>query len=156
MSDDESFGTAAAEIVALAPTTTSGVYMEGLELPMFDGKNESFQVWWMKFSAYAMMMNFGQAVSTTVENDLPATEVPGNTVVETDANKKARERNSAAVCCYTLCCTTHDAMNFVYDGQTDDWPSGLAWMIFAAMHKKFRPITKISKVEVKLQLHQVN
>jgi hypothetical protein len=89
---------------------------------MFDGKKDSFQVWWMKFSAYAMMMKFAQAVSTTTETDLPAKEVTGNNVVETDANKKARERNSAALYCYTMCCTTHDAMSFVYDGQTNDWP----------------------------------
>jgi hypothetical protein len=123
------------------------------KLPMFDGKKDSFQVWWMKFTAYAMMMKF--TLSTTAETNLPAKEVPDNSVVEMDANKKARERNATALYCYTMCGTTHDAMSFIYDGQTDNWPSGLAWMIFALIQKKFRPIDNISKVEVKLQLHQI-
>jgi hypothetical protein len=38
--------------------------------------------------------------------------VPGNNVVKMDANKRARERNSAALYCYMMCCTSHDTMNF--------------------------------------------
>jgi hypothetical protein len=55
----------------------------------------------------------------------------------------------------TIAFTTDTAMNFIYDGQTDEWPTGLAWKITAALFRKFRPRDTISKVELKMKLQQL-
>jgi hypothetical protein len=52
-------------------------------------------------------MEFAQAVLATVKNDLPTKLEPGIASVETGVNKRARERNAAAVYCYRMCCTIH-------------------------------------------------
>jgi hypothetical protein len=50
---------------------------------------------------------------------------------------------------------TETAMNFIYDGQTEKWPTSLAWKVTAALFRKFRPRDTISKVELQMKLQQL-
>eukprot|EP00957_Ditylum_brightwellii_P144558 11011645-Ditylum_brightwellii.AAC.1 len=45
-----------------------------LQLPTFDGKNESFLVWWERFQAYAAVYNFDTALESGGDSDLPSNE----------------------------------------------------------------------------------
>jgi hypothetical protein len=108
-----------------------------MKLPAFDGTAKAFPVFWMRFTAYATMMKFAAAIKEAPEPSLPDTEEEGSS--EKQDNKDARQRNLNAVYSMTIAFTTETAMNFIYDGQTDEWPTGLAWKITAALFRKFRP-----------------
>ena len=47
---------------------------KAVSLPKFDGKQESFQLWWMRFSAYARVYQFGDALKDKAEAELPDKE----------------------------------------------------------------------------------
>ena len=42
-----------------------------VQLPKFDGKNESFELFWPKFMAYANLKGFGNMITTVRHPDLP-------------------------------------------------------------------------------------
>jgi hypothetical protein len=76
-----------------------------------------------------MMMKFAAAIKEIAESSLPDREDD-----EKQDNKDARQRNLTAVYSMTiLAFTTETAMNFIYDGQTYKWPTGLAWKVTAAL-----------------------
>ena len=75
-------------------------------LPTFDGKKDSFQVWWIRFQAYAHLKGF--KASFEKEADLPSSEKEALDVTIADGKKKqaAKDRNAMAVSCFTLAFTT--------------------------------------------------
>ena len=42
---------------------------KSLRTPQFEGKQETFQVWWMRFKAYATVMQFAAALDDEAEDD---------------------------------------------------------------------------------------
>ncbi|KAL7577788.1 hypothetical protein ACA910_010544 [Epithemia clementina (nom. ined.)] len=53
-----------------------------VKMPVFDGTHATFQVWWLRFMAYATVHQFAEALDPkAAETDLPATEataIPAN------------------------------------------------------------------------------
>lgn len=47
---------------------------KAVRLPTFDGKSENFQVWFLRFKAYAAVHNFEAALGDKAEASLPAKE----------------------------------------------------------------------------------
>jgi len=43
-----------------------------VKVPTFDGKEENYQRWWLRFKAYSKLGGFSKAISTVPETDLPA------------------------------------------------------------------------------------
>jgi hypothetical protein len=43
-----------------------------VKIPLFDGKNKNFVMWWTRFKAYAKVQKFAQALGETPEAALPA------------------------------------------------------------------------------------
>ena len=132
--------------------------VKALKLPAFDGKEESYQVWVIRFHAYARVFGFDAALKANGEAELPATE---STTVSptgvTDAPKRAAiKRNSIAIANLTMAFSTNEAMTMIYDAGTPEWPSGLAWKIMESMKKKFAPDDTISKVELRRQLNKIS
>ena len=41
-----------------------------MQVPVFSGKPEDFQVWWMRFKAYATLIGFALAIGQKKEDDL--------------------------------------------------------------------------------------
>ena len=73
---------------------------EKVELPKFKGKEDEFCTWWLRARAYAGRFGFKQAMSATVEANLPANEGPGATQDEQDAvarNIKAADHCNAGL-----------------------------------------------------------
>eukprot|EP00957_Ditylum_brightwellii_P119504 9117842-Ditylum_brightwellii.AAC.1 len=43
-------------------------------LPTFDGTSKMFQIWWIRFKAYASMYGFMQSIGHEIDSDLPDSE----------------------------------------------------------------------------------
>lgn len=124
-----------------------------IKLPWFDGDREKFNLWWTKFVAYAVMRQFGAAIQDKPESDLPAKEEVGAN--ETKANEEARKRNSLAMCSFTMAFQTESLLTMVYKAQTNNWPSGLAYLVVKALFKKYRPDDLMAEVELEAMLSEV-
>ena len=74
----------------------TGTESKTLKLPQFSGVAGDFQLWFMRFMAYATLHKFAQALKDTPDRHLPANEEE-DTANETDANRDARKRNLTAM-----------------------------------------------------------
>ena len=51
------------------------VVIRSVRMPVFDGTHATFQVWWVQFTAFAIVHRFKAAISPEgAEEDLPGTE----------------------------------------------------------------------------------
>ena len=127
-----------------------------IQVPVFSGKSDEFQVWWMRFKAYATLIGFAMAINQTKETDLPDNETESTAEPHTDKNKEAKKRNLTAMYYLTLAFTTDAMMGVIFTSQTAEWPSGLAYLVVAALYNKFRPKDTISRVEMRMKLARLS
>jgi hypothetical protein len=130
---------------------------KAVPIPKFDGKEEHFQVWWMRFLDYATVFQFRQAMKATKEDELPEKE---DDVLDltTDADKAkaaAKRRNEVSFAALTSAFLTDGLMLLIVGAQTADWPNGLTWMVVSALLTKFQPKDLISRVELRLDINKV-
>ena len=128
-----------------------------LRLPTFDGEPNNFQIWWMRFQAYAAMNRFAKAIGKQPEQELPATE---DAVLDLndDAQKlqdDARKRNIQAMACFTMSFTNGSLMAVVYQARTDEWPTGIAAHVMTALFNRYRPTDVLTSMEIKRALFGV-
>jgi hypothetical protein len=125
-----------------------------VRVPMFDGKRDNFQVWWIRFRAFATAQKFIKAVSKDKEVEMPGKEEDAAT--DTTANAAARSRNDTAVYYLTLAFETPASMKFLFMGMTNpEWPSGLAHLIIKALLRKFKPEDATSGLEFIEELNKI-
>ena len=125
-----------------------------LRLPTFNGDANGFQVWWMRFKAYATVNRFVQAIGRQQEAALPATEdavLDVNNLAEKEQDD-ARKRNSHAMACYTMAFTTNSLMSVVYRARTTEWPNGIAARVTAALFNRYQPSDVLTSMEMKRAL----
>jgi hypothetical protein len=126
--------------------------IKSLKLPLFDGTAAKFQIWWVRFKAFASCSGFSKALGDTMETAMPAIAVTDDGVL----NKKAKERNQLAFAQLTMLFTTESTMTFIYEGMTDpDWPSGLAYLVVKALKRKYMPEDIIFKVELRRRMNGI-
>ena len=128
-----------------------------IRLPQFDGDAGKFQVWWMRFRAYATMNKFVQAIGKTQEADLPAQEdaVLDVTQAAEKRQDEARKRNFQAMASYTMAFTTNGLMGMVYKARTVNWPSGIAAKVTEALFNRYQPVDVLTTMEIKRALFGV-
>ena len=71
--------------------------VKSLKLPTFDGAHKKFQLWWVRFTAYATVYKFVQAL--TIGGEATLTGLTEATVIDTstDAGKEqeaAKKKNA--------------------------------------------------------------
>ena len=125
-----------------------------LTVPRFDGTQSEFLTWWMQFSAFATVGRFGEAIGTTQEVDLPATEA---TALSADPDiakrqKAAKWRNNMAIAQLTLAFSKGTLMNIILNAGTTDWPRGLAWNVIKKLYERFNPKDPMTRVEIRASL----
>jgi hypothetical protein len=108
---------------------------KSLRTPQFSGKQEDFQMWWMRFKAYAMILHFTAALGDKKEADLPDEEE--EKLGDTKDQKSARKRNLNAIYHFTMAFTTEALMGIIFKAQTTEWPSGLAYLIVKALFERY-------------------
>ena len=130
---------------------------KAVKLPSFDGAHKTFQVWWMRYQAYACVYKFIQALAPGGEPEMPASQT---TVLTTDAAGKASaaalNRNSVAMATLTMAFTNETNMGLVFKSCSTDWPGGLAHIVVQSLFKKYKPQDTITRVELRQQLNKVS
>ena len=138
-------------------STELSTYEKSVRLPTFDGTEEKFQIFWMRFKAYAKVYKFAQALRIGGESDLPTTDA---SIIDetTDPGKKqaaAKKRNEIAMANFTMAFTTEGTISLVYKAETADWPDGLAHLIVSAMLQRYMPQDTVTRVELRQMLNKV-
>jgi hypothetical protein len=103
-----------------------------VRLPTFDRSAKAFQLWQMRFVAYATVHKFSEAVSKDAPDaDMPLSEA--ELLDESiDADKKkiaAKKRNAVAMANLSMAFTSEGTMGLVYKAMTAEWPNGLAHLV---------------------------
>ena len=129
---------------------------KSIVLPMFNGKDEAFQVWWTKFRAFATAKGF---VATLLEKE---TELPSNESVALDPTKdadkpkiKAKERNSLGMAYLLQAFKAEADISLAYETMDNDWPGGLAYLTVEKLMAIYKPKDNVTEVEVYTKLLQV-
>ena len=73
-------------------------------VPTFDGSAQSFQMWWTKFSAFAMLSGFADAIEEEPDPMLP---ISMSSKIEDDTEEAARQKvairkNEHAISSFTI------------------------------------------------------
>lgn len=134
--------------------------VKSVKLPAFDGTQEKFQIWCVRFKAFARVWKFSEALVKGGETHLPSSEdLDISAITDEDDRKKsmkAVERNSIAMAQLSMALTTDSGMALVFDAMTDDWPGGLAHVVMTSMEKKFQPADTLTRVELRTKLNGVS
>ena len=120
---------------------------KSLVLPIFNGEDKAFQVWWTKFRAFATAKGVIKALVGR-EADLPKNEgVVLDPSTDQDAIK-AKERNSLAMA-YLLSAFKAEAdISLAYETMDDDWPGGVAYKVVENLLEIYQPKDNVTEVEV--------
>jgi hypothetical protein len=132
-------------------TMESAAETKTVRLPVFGGAHKGFQVWWIRFMAFAAVYKIPKALKIGGETVMPVTE---NTVIDltNDAGRAqaaAVRRNAIAMANLTVASTTEATIRIVYKAMSVEWPSGLAHLVVAALFKKCQPQDLITKLELR-------
>ena len=134
------------------------VAIRSVRMPVFEGTHATFQVWWMRFTTFAIVHRFKAAISPDgTEEDLPAMEatvIPAGT--DGAPARAAVRRNSVAYANLSLALNSEQLVRILVAGQTTVWPSGLAWRVIQGLHRRFKPADIISKIELRRMLNQIS
>jgi hypothetical protein len=128
-------------------------------VPKWDGKAKTFQLWWVRFTAFATVHKFSKALGAARESGMPASEdaVIAGTTDEGKLQLKAKNHNANAIVQFTMAFITETAMSFIYEGMVNpDWPGGLAYLVVKAIKCKHMPDDTVSKVELRRQLNGIS
>ena len=123
---------------------------EKVELPKFKGKEDEFCTWWLRARAYAGRFGFKQAMSATVEANLPANEGPGANQDE----QNAVERNVKAADFLTTAMPDSMLVLITAAGLKDtNWPTQpKAHLMVAYLQSKYQDTTALAGVGAKRDL----
>ena len=137
---------------------SSSTTMKTVRLPSFSGNSKDFQVWWMRFTAFATVWGFSQSVKRNTDPNLPATE---DTVIADETQgpgklqSEARKSNAVAMANLTMAFGTEALMGLIEKSKSREWPNGLACRVVERMFQKYQPEDTISKVEMRQELSKV-
>ena len=122
----------------------------GSKIPVFDGNSKGYMMWWVRFSAYAVMKNFQRALK--VDPDLPAKDSDEPTSEKAAAAKKA---NEVAMASLTIAFKTESLLNIIFKSMSADWPGGLAHKVVSELKKKYQPEDIMCRVELRRSLNAI-
>ena len=134
--------------------SSESVRERSVSLPVFTGKQEDFQMWWTRFSMYAVVKQFKNALKK--EADLPDKE--DDVLDETKDKMKieAKKRNEVAMANLAMAFTNEACMGLIYKSMTTEWPSGLAYKVIEELMAKYQPQDTITRVEIRQMLNRVS
>ena len=99
-----------------------------IRVPTFDGDENQYQKWQMRFRAYAKLVGFSKTLQETPEADLPNDSAEAEALTGSDdtvqKQKKAVLYNDKAIASFTLAFTIDELLNMVMESQTNEWPDG--------------------------------
>ena len=122
----------------------------GAKIPVFDGNAKNYTMWWVRFSAYAVMKNFSRALK--LDKSLPASD---EVEPETDEAKLAKKANEVAMASLTMAFRTDAMLNVIFRSMNKDWPGGLAYKVIEELKRQFQPEDIMCRVELRRSLNKI-
>ena len=120
------------------------------KIPVFDGTQKGFMMWWVRFHAFAVMRGFARALKddpSMPEND---------TVIPADEEAKlAKKANEVAMASLTMAFKTDAMLNVIFKTMTTAWPGGLACKVVDELKRQFQPEDIMSRVELRRSLNKI-
>ena len=120
--------------------------MKSVKLPVFSGDHKHFQTWWFRFSAFATVWKFKQAVGQTKDPHLPESK---GAALNNDANiaekqKMAKKRNAIAFANLTAALDSPSLIGIMMRAQT----TGLACNVIKQLFEKYEPKDTVSLIDM--------
>jgi hypothetical protein len=128
-------------------------------IPTFDGKLESYEEFEMQWNAFGQVEVFSDALMARGHPDMlmdHKTVIPDDGQGQGKKQARAKKENAKAVAYYTLELKSARLRAMINTAKTDEWPGGEAWMINAALVKKYRPDDIIAAAESSHILNDVS
>jgi len=125
--------------------------------PTFDGSHSKFALWWKKFRAFAYLNGFGEAIQETRDPDLPSSYF-SSIDINSDEGKRqllAKKRNDLAISSFTMAFLKEGTIGIITRTITEDWPTGLGYLVVKGLMQRYRPIDTITKVELRQKLNKI-
>lgn len=119
----------------------------GSKVPVFDGSQKGFMMWWVCFQALAVMKNFSRSLKQDPSLPESVEVVPGD-----EEAKMAKKANEIAMASLTMAFKTEAMMNIIFRTMTTKWPGGLAHKVVAELKRRFQPDDILCRVELRRSL----
>jgi hypothetical protein len=135
------------EIVEMADD--DAVWHTSVRMPTFIGTEGEFQIFWVRYRAYAEVHDFARAL--VFDPDMPTY----NTVLLDPAlpagklAKAAVKRNKIARANFTVAFASEGTMSLIYKAETSAWPNGLASLVTDALKAKYMPQGTVTRVKLR-------
>jgi peptidyl-tRNA hydrolase len=102
--------------------------MKKTRVPSFSGARKDFQIWWVRFKAYANVQKFQAALRIGGETVLPQRddEVFDESTTPGKEKVAAKMRNAKAMSNLSTAFAAESLIGMIYKSQSTEWPEGLA------------------------------
>ena len=129
----------------------------GLKCPTYDGKRSKFQQWWVQFKVHACMKGFADVLNEDLAVGLlkKKTDAIDLSDDKGKAQQLLKDMNMLAVANLTLALKNHKQLWLIYQAQSQEWPSGLAYKVVNALIEKYQPKDSLTKVELAEELGEL-
>ena len=128
-------------------------------MPTFSGKKKDYDLWLGKFVAFCHVKTCGSSLVEKGDPDLPTD--PENMSKDADTKKleeKAVIKNTLAMSYLTMVLTNASCQVMIHKSKIEN-PKyrqvGLAWVVMQKLKKKYKPVDKITEVELSARLKEV-
>ena len=119
----------------------SSVAVSLVKLPTFSGEQKDFQIWLMRFKAFACVNGFRAAVERTVDADMPVDDsaVIDEKTADGKIQLKAKRANKVAMANLMMAFVSEGLMGLIHQSMDEKWPNGLACKVIDGLHRRFVP-----------------
>jgi hypothetical protein len=127
------------------------IYDRRGNIPIFDGEGKNFASWWRNFLRMQRMSKFKDIFKAIRDWNLPEEEMSeDNNEIKTEI-RVAIGKNELAMARFSMVFTTDKVISMVYAASAEGWPEGEAYLVVRQLIKKYRPLDKVLKIEMRQQ-----
>jgi hypothetical protein len=137
-------------------TGHDAVWHKSVRMPTFSGTEGEFQIFWVRYRAYAEVHDFARAL--VLDPDMPSSNAVliDEATTEGKLQKAAVKRNKTAMANFTMAFTIEGTMSLIYKAERRDWPNGLASLVTDALKAKYMYQDTVVRVELRQMLNKVS
>ena len=125
-----------------------------LRIPKFDGKRETFPVWFSQFNALCAVKGVSEALKLGFDTNLADRydTVLDETIPAEKAQAEAKKKNDLAMSFLTLAMDSNQLLTKVEAAKTVKWPDGIACVLVEKLTDKYKPKDNLAIAEQQKKL----